>query len=348
MGSTTPKIKPESITKPYQLAAAVLVGIAAIDVSFFVAAGLLTSPQWIPPLLVISAVVLTASVLIGVYLVVTKHRHAMQDDTHFSKDLDSKNKAMKRQVTQLSAEIEKERLLASQREELTIAYLNSVTQRLPIGVDERYRLERAVRDSIQAGEDRASQELSQIFIDRAANALPLGDPNLTKLIESVVQARNASTAAAYGVLVQKDVRAIDLVADLHRVVSVMTSQRGCVRSPVPPVLVRATPGIVEVVLRELLLNATVYSPPDSLIEVDVTGNADHVEVTIVNDLMPGTSVSQEWMLPTVRGEGSSGQYANGVGMGLPLVNRIIALIDGELRLQQVEMRLELTIKFQHG
>jgi signal transduction histidine kinase len=343
-----PKINAEKVTKPYQLAAAVLVGVFSVDSLFLFAAANLTVPAWMPPLLVISAVAVTAISLVGLYRATTKHRDQMQDDLHFSKGLTTKNKEMQARLSDLKSEVEKERKLTLQRQNLMMSYLEHVTQQLPIGPEERGRLERALRDSIQAGEDRASQELSKLFIDRAADTLLSDDPNLAKLIESVVHARYANTAAAYDELVKKDVRPIDLVADLHRVATVMTAQRGVVTSPLPPVLVLATPGIVEVVLRETLLNATVYSPPQSRIEISVLPHEEWVEVKIVNGLMPGVVVSEDWLEPGRRGKDSSHQYANGAGMGLPLVSRLIRLIEGGLQLRQESEKLVLSIKFRRG
>lgn len=343
-----PKITPEKVTKPYQLAAAVLVGVFSIDALFFFAAGRLTVPAWIPPFLVVSAVVLTMLSLVALYRVTTKHRDQMQDDVHFSKGLAAKNKEMQGRVKDLKSEAEKERQLTLQRHDLMMSYMNHITQQLPIGLEERVRLERALRDSMRAGEDRASQELSKLFIDRAVDAMPPDDPNLSKLIESVVQARYANTAAAYDELVKNDVRPMDLVAELRRVTKVMTSQRGVVNSPSQPLLIRATPGIIEVVLRETLLNATVYSPPQSRIEIDVLLQNELVVVRIINELMPGAVVSDDWLKTGYRGEGSALQYANGAGMGLPLVHRLTGLVDGRLQLRQDGEQLVLTIEFRRG
>jgi signal transduction histidine kinase len=344
----SPKFRAEIITKPFQLAAAVLLVIASVNASFFFAASQLTTPPWLPAFLVISAVLLTGAALFGVYRVATKHREAMQDDTHYSKGLGSKNREMQKQIAELSDEMEKERLLTVQRQSLMINYLDQVTQQLPIGPAERTRLGRAVRDSIQAGEDRASQELSKILIQRVADELPPDDPNLGKLISTLMHARYESIASAYDDLVRKDVRSIDLVANLQRVAQVIVAHRAVVRSPAAPVPILATPGIVEVVLRELLLNAAVYSPSNSQIEVDVGANLDSTQIRIANILMPSTIVSQDWMLPTVRGEGSNSQYANGAGMGLPLVKKLMELVGGEVSLQQAGERLFLTLTFKRG
>lgn len=343
-----PKFRAEIITKPFQLAAAVLLVIASMNASFFFAASQLTTPPWLPAFLVVSAVLLTGATLVGVYRVATKHREAMQDDSHYSKGLGLKNRNMQKQLAELSDEMEKERLLTVQRQSLMISYLDQVTQQLPIGPAERTRLGRAVRDSIQVGEDRASQELSKIFIKRAAEELPPDDPNLGKLINTLIHARYESIASAYDDLVRKDVRSIDLIANLQRVANVIVAHRAVVRSPAAPVPILATPGIVEVVLRELFLNATVYSPSASQIEVDVVANLDSVQISIVNKLMPSTSVSPDWMLPTVRGEGSSAQYASGAGMGLPLVKKLMQLVGGEVLLQRAGERLVLTLTFKRG
>jgi len=45
---SAPKINAEKVTKPYQLAAAVLVGVFSIDSLFLFAAANLTAPEWMP------------------------------------------------------------------------------------------------------------------------------------------------------------------------------------------------------------------------------------------------------------------------------------------------------------
>lgn len=84
----THKINPDKITKPIQLLAAWLVGLILVNCSFLTAASHLTDPSWIPPLLVIAAVLNVPIFLVSLFLLQTKFRPEMQEDTFYSKYLE--------------------------------------------------------------------------------------------------------------------------------------------------------------------------------------------------------------------------------------------------------------------
>nr|DAM29568.1 MAG TPA: hypothetical protein [Caudoviricetes sp.] len=83
-------IQPEKITKPIQLLAAWLVGLILVNGSFLTAASQLTVPSWLPPLLVIASIVNVPLFLVSLFLLQTKFRPEMQEDTFYSKYLEKR------------------------------------------------------------------------------------------------------------------------------------------------------------------------------------------------------------------------------------------------------------------
>lgn len=86
----TPEIVPHRITKPIQLLAAWLAGLAIINASFLTAAGFLHIPTWLPSLLTIAAVVNVPLFIASLFLLQTKFRPEMQEDTYYSQYLERK------------------------------------------------------------------------------------------------------------------------------------------------------------------------------------------------------------------------------------------------------------------
>jgi len=85
------KIEPHKITKPIQLLAAWLTGLAIIDISFLTAASQITIPSWIPGLLVVAAVINVPLFVVSIFLLQTKFRPEMQEDSYYSDYLNRKN-----------------------------------------------------------------------------------------------------------------------------------------------------------------------------------------------------------------------------------------------------------------
>jgi hypothetical protein len=82
------RIQPDQVTKPIQLLAAWLVGLIAVDGSFLTAAGLLTRPVWAPSALVIAAVCNVPLFLISLFMLQTRFRPEMQEDSYYAKYLE--------------------------------------------------------------------------------------------------------------------------------------------------------------------------------------------------------------------------------------------------------------------
>lgn len=95
----TQNIVPEKITKPIQLLAAWLLGLILVNGSFLTAASQLLTPNWLPPFLVIAAVINVPIFLLSIFLLQTKYRPEMQEDTYYSKYLEQQNIIEKSKIT---------------------------------------------------------------------------------------------------------------------------------------------------------------------------------------------------------------------------------------------------------
>lgn len=89
------KIEPHRVTKPIQLLAAWLVGLILVDTSFLVGAGTITEPSWVPALLAIAAVVNVPLFIVALFLLQTRFRPEMQEDTFYSAYLETKTAGTK-------------------------------------------------------------------------------------------------------------------------------------------------------------------------------------------------------------------------------------------------------------
>jgi len=82
------KIVPHRITKPIQLLAAWLAGLAVVNGSFLAGAATIHAPAWIPAVLVIAAVLNVPLFLASLFLLQTRFRPEMQEDSYYSKYLE--------------------------------------------------------------------------------------------------------------------------------------------------------------------------------------------------------------------------------------------------------------------
>ena len=79
-----PVIKPEKITKPIQLLGAWLAGLFSIDVAFLLAASKLPAGSWEASTLVVAAVINVPIFLIAVFVLQTKFRPELQEDSYYA------------------------------------------------------------------------------------------------------------------------------------------------------------------------------------------------------------------------------------------------------------------------
>ena len=82
------QIVPHRITKPIQLLAAWLAGLAIVNGSFLTAAATVHTPSWASGLLVVAAVANVPLFLASLFLLQTKFRPQMQEDSYYSQYLE--------------------------------------------------------------------------------------------------------------------------------------------------------------------------------------------------------------------------------------------------------------------
>ena len=104
-----PQITPERITKPIQLLGAWLVGLLTVDGTFLVAATRMDSSSWQSGALTIAAIVNVPIFIGALFLLQTKFRPELQEDSYYSTYLSSRtNEPIKiRRNEVLFGEIEK-------------------------------------------------------------------------------------------------------------------------------------------------------------------------------------------------------------------------------------------------
>ena len=83
------EIVPHRITKPIQLLAAWLAGLSIVNGSFLAAAAAIHAPEWASGTLVVAAVVNVPVFLLSLFLLQTKFRPQMQEDSYYSKYLEN-------------------------------------------------------------------------------------------------------------------------------------------------------------------------------------------------------------------------------------------------------------------
>jgi len=83
-----PQIQAHRITKPIQMLAVWMLALIVLDGSFLGAARLLTKPDWLPRLLVIAAVAFVPLFLIALFLLQTKFRPQLQEDSYYAEYLE--------------------------------------------------------------------------------------------------------------------------------------------------------------------------------------------------------------------------------------------------------------------
>ncbi|HEY4323013.1 MAG TPA: hypothetical protein VGN20_03475 [Mucilaginibacter sp.] len=84
------KINPDKITKPIQLLAAWLTGLIIINSTFLTAASQISKPTWAAGVLIIATVVNVPTFLVSLFLLQTKFRPEMQEDSFYSVYLERK------------------------------------------------------------------------------------------------------------------------------------------------------------------------------------------------------------------------------------------------------------------
>ena len=86
------EIPVEKVTKPIQLLAAWLTGLIIVDGTFLTAANTLTGPEWAIGLLIVASVLNVPAFLLTIFLLQTKFRPEMQEDSFYSNIFRNKNR----------------------------------------------------------------------------------------------------------------------------------------------------------------------------------------------------------------------------------------------------------------
>ncbi|HYH80764.1 MAG TPA: hypothetical protein VEX86_13255 [Longimicrobium sp.] len=87
---TDQRIDVHKVTKPIQLLAAWLVGLILVDSAFLITAGTARLPAWASGSLVVAAIINVPLFLLAIFLLQTRFRPEMQEDTYYAKYLESK------------------------------------------------------------------------------------------------------------------------------------------------------------------------------------------------------------------------------------------------------------------
>jgi hypothetical protein len=104
---STNNLRPEKVTKPIQLLAAWLLGLVLINSSFLVAATNIEFPNWGAGALIIATIANVPIFLISLFVLQTKFRPEMQEDTYYSEYLQRKfsgNSKIESKNTQVDTE----------------------------------------------------------------------------------------------------------------------------------------------------------------------------------------------------------------------------------------------------
>jgi hypothetical protein len=105
------QINPERITKPIQLLGAWLVGLLAIDASFLFAATSMGTTAWQSSALTVAAIVNVPIFIVALFLLQTRFRPELQEDSFYSTYLNSKtNELVKIPMQEIQYEEMKKRL----------------------------------------------------------------------------------------------------------------------------------------------------------------------------------------------------------------------------------------------
>lgn len=107
------RIDPQKVTKPIQLLAAWLVGLILVNASFLIGAQSITRPDWGSSILVIAAVVNVPVFILALFLLQTKFRPQMQEDSYYSQYLQREKKFTLESQPSAAEAVEKEVLNAS-------------------------------------------------------------------------------------------------------------------------------------------------------------------------------------------------------------------------------------------
>jgi hypothetical protein len=164
-------LQPHKVTKPIQLLAAWLLGLLAVDGAFLTGARLIATPQWAPGALVVASILCVPLFLACIFLLQTRFRPEMQEDSYYSKYLAVQQQTRKVSTPRDEAAQLREMLASTQ------AALTEGLRALDSGLTQiRVQLVEAVRPQIETAEEVV--EASQRILVEARNRLLTGEVNV--------------------------------------------------------------------------------------------------------------------------------------------------------------------------
>ncbi len=156
---STKNIQPEKITKPIQLLGAWLLGLLLMNSAFLTAASQISKPDWAAGALVIAAMANVPLFLISIFLLQTKFRPEMQEDSYYSKHLERKYNELKTKKNS-NEKVEDDEKEAKATAELITKELNSTPQdKKEEKIESILRVRDIARIKNRIGNSRALSEL---------------------------------------------------------------------------------------------------------------------------------------------------------------------------------------------
>ena len=149
------KIEPRHVTRPIQLLAAWLAGLVLIEGIFLGAAAIITQPSWAAGALVIASIFNVPIFLASIFLLQTRYRPEMQEDTYYSKYLDTK---IQRREASTSTELSEIRSDIYKSDTRTLEIINTIQRNLSSFVG-------SVQDTPLAASEEIDEDLRHLKIE---------------------------------------------------------------------------------------------------------------------------------------------------------------------------------------
>jgi len=198
MGLMTNRIEPHRITKPIQLLAAWLVGLILTDSTLLTAARVIARPGWASAVLVVAAVAAIPLFLISIFLLQTKYRPEMQEDSYYSEYL--KNSTTRMQIP-AALTVEAVRRQVEESERAFLEAVRAVQTRAADLDSSLTEAPNATTPEMAAGESRLQDQIAEFVtsvnevVDRTLKERVKIDVN--DLLQRYPEIRDALQEAGY-------------------------------------------------------------------------------------------------------------------------------------------------------
>lgn len=118
--TTQQNIPIEKVTKPIQLLAAWLAGLILVNTAFLLTAVKLSNTSWLQALLVIASIINVPTFLAAIFLLQTRFRPEMQEDSFYSKYLETKTGSILQPITTTQLSKVREEIYSASAETISI------------------------------------------------------------------------------------------------------------------------------------------------------------------------------------------------------------------------------------